>query len=130
MLLAACILTLAACGNEAEEAESEEVHEEQADHDHDSDLEMVMTLDNDPEPSVMTIELEMEDEDYEADRVRLEIEDENDEENIEWIDAEAEAPGLYTAELEAIDAGTYNVVLHVNGPDELHDHSEETFEVE
>lgn len=102
---------------------------EHNDHEHSSDLDMAMTLDNDSDPSVITVELNMDDEAYEADRVRLEVVNESDEEDVQWVDAEVQETGVYEAELEDIEEGTYNVILHVNGPDDLHEHTEEVFEV-
>ena len=128
-------LVLAACGEEddqTKEHESGKAHESQDDsasHSHESDLKMTMSLDNEPEPSVMTVELAMNDNPYEADRVRLEVVNEVDEEDVEWIDAEAQEAGTYTAELEDVEEGTHNIILHVNGPDDLHDHIDEQFEV-
>lgn len=136
LILSAFVLALAACGNEEQQAEeshgseeSHEAHSEDSSHAHDSGLEMAMELDNESNPSVMTVELNMDDEPYEADRVRLEVVNESDEEDVEWINAEVQETGIYTAELENVEEGTYNIVLHVNGPDDLHDHIDESFEV-
>jgi hypothetical protein len=135
LAVSAFVLVLAACGNgdgQAEEHELEEEHESydgSESHSHDSDLEMAMNLDNGPEPSVVIVELVMDDEPYEADRVRLEVVNESDAEDVEWIDAEAQEAGIYTAELEDVEEGAHNIILHVNGPDDLHDHIDEVFEV-
>lgn len=136
LLATGCVLVLAACNDQEDESadavdEAEENHEEHAEsnHDHTSHLDMEMILDDEAEPPVLSAELHMEDDPYEADRVRFEIVDTTDEENVEWADGEAVDDGVYAAELEDVEAGTYNVVLHVNGPDDLHEHTEETFEI-
>lgn len=115
--------------NHEHDGDHDEEHNDDHQHGHSSDLDMSMTLDNDADPSVITVELNMDEEAYEADRVRLEVVDESDEEDIQWVDAEVQETGVYTAELDDIEEGTYNVILHVNGPDDLHEHTEEVFEV-
>lgn len=137
ILLFTLIFVLAACNNEesdstveGESVDETEEHSEEYAHDHDSELELEMMLDNGTEPSVLSAELHMDGEPYEADRVRFEIVNTEDEEDIEWADAEAEEKGLYSAELENIEPGTYNVVLHVNGPEDLHEHTDQEFEIE
>lgn len=136
ILLFTLIFVLAACNNgendaaEGEAVDETEEHSDDHAHDHDSDLEMEMMLDNGTAPSVLSTELHMDGESYEADRVRFEIVNTEDEEDVEWADAEAEEKGLYSAELEDVEPGTYNVVLHVNGPDDLHEHTDQEFEIE
>ena len=127
ILLLTLIFVLSACNDgQSDSAAEGEAHS----HDHNSELDMEMALDNETEPPVLSTELHMDGEPYEADRVRFEIVDAEDEEDIEWADAEVEEDGLYSTELENIDPGTYDVVLHVNGPDDLHEHIDQQFEIE
>lgn len=134
LLVCTLVFVMAACSSEesgtVEEHEEHEEHSEDHSHDHDSELAMEMSLDNEADPSVLSAELHMGDEPYAADRVRFEIVNAEDEEDVEWADAEAEDDGLYSAGLENIEPGTYDVVLHVNGPEDLHDHIDDQFEIE
>ncbi|CEA00992.1 hypothetical protein BN1048_01193 [Jeotgalicoccus saudimassiliensis] len=131
-ILSGLTLALAACSNSSEEAHSDETHEphdESAEHHHEHVLDMNLTVDNDSDPAVISVELLQEDEAYEADRVRFEIQEPETEE-ITWLNAEHQGEGVYAAEASEIAAGEYSITAHINGPDELHEHTDDMFEVE
>lgn len=115
--------------NSMDDHNHEHEYRHNADHDHSSGLDILMTIDNEPNPSVISAKLNMEGKAYEADRVRLEFINEADNKDIQWIAAKSQSPEFYSAELEDIKEGTYKVILHVNGPNDLHEHLEEVFKV-
>lgn len=131
MLLSSLTLALAACGNGTEEVEGEETHEthdETAEHHHEQVLDINLTVDNEADPSVISVELLKEDEAYEADRVRFEVEDTETEE-ITWLNAESEGEGIYTAEAAEVEPGEYSVTAHINGSEDLHEHTDDVFDI-
>ena len=131
-LLFGTILVLAACGNGTDEAQSEETHEpadESAEHHHEHVLDINLTVDNEANPSVISVELLKEDEAYEADRVRFEVQKPETEE-ITWLNAEHQGDGVYTAETAEVEAGEYSITAHINGPEDLHEHTDDIFEIE
>lgn len=133
LLLFGAFLMLAACGNSTEEAEGETAHEthdesESAEHQHEQVLDINLTVDNDSDPSVISVELMKDDEAYEADRVRFEVMEPETEE-ITWVNAENQGEGVYTAEAADIAAGEYEITAHINGPEELHEHTHDMFEI-
>lgn len=130
-LLFGMTLVLAACGNDTEEIHSEETHEthdENEAHHHEHVLDINLTVDNESEPSVINVELLEEDEAYEADRVRFEVENPETEE-ITWLNAESKGNGLYSVETAGVEPGKYSITAHINGPDELHEHTDDVFEI-
>ena len=132
LLLSGLTLALAACGNTTEEAQSEETHEpaeESAEHDHEHVLDINLTVDNEADPSIISVELLKEDEAYEADHVRFEVQEPETEE-ITWLNAKEQSDGVYTAETADIPAGEYSITAHINGPEELHEHTDDIFEIE
>lgn len=132
LLLSGLTLALAACGNGTEEAQSEETHEpaeESADHYHEHVLDINLTVDNEADPSVVSVELLKEDEAYEADRVRFEVQEPETEE-ITWLNAEHQGDGVYTAETAEVEPGEYSITAHINGPEDLHEHTDDIFEIE
>ena len=131
-LLFGMTLVLAACGNGTDEAQSEETHEpaeESAEHHHEQVLDINLTVDNEADPSVISVELLKEDEAYEADRVRFEVQEPETEE-ITWLNAEHQGDGVYTAETAEVEAGEYSITAHINGPEDLHEHTDDIFEIE
>lgn len=56
--------------------------------------------------------------------VRYEIVLENDKDNTEWINAEEDPAGEYSAIYTFPEEGIYNVTIHVEDDDELHEHNE------
>lgn len=131
-LLFGTTLVLAACGNGTDEAQSEETHEpadESAEHHHEHVLDINLTVDNEANPSVISVELLKEDEAYEADRVRFEVQEPETEE-ITWLNAEHQGDGVYTAETAEVEAGEYSITAHINGPEDLHEHTDDIFEIE
>ena len=131
-LLFGTTLVLAACGNGTDEAQSEETHEpadESAEHHHEQVLDINLTVDNEADPSVISVELLKEDEAYEADRVRFEVQEPETEE-ITWLNAEHQGDGVYTAETAEVEAGEYSITAHINGPEDLHEHTDDIFEIE
>ena len=132
LILSGLTLTLAACGNSSEEAHSDETHEpheEGAEHQHEHVLDMNLMVDNETEPSVISVELLKENGAYEADRVRFEVQ-KSDTEEITWLNAKEQSDGVYTAETADIPAGEYSITAHINGPEELHEHTDDIFEIE
>lgn len=132
LLLSGLTLALAACGNTTEEAQSEETHEpaeESAEHDHEHVLDINLTVDSEADPSIISVELLKEDEAYEADRVRFEVQEPETEE-ITWLNAEHQGDGVYTAKTAEVEPGEYSVTAHINGPEDLHEHTEDIFEIE
>lgn len=131
-LLFGTTLVLAACGNGTDEAQSEETHEpadESAEHHHEHVLDINLTVDNEANPSVISVELLKEDEAYEADRVRFEVQEPETEE-ITWLNAEHQGDGVYTAETAEVEPGEYSITAHINGPEDLHEHTDDIFEIE
>lgn len=132
LLLSGLTLVLAACGNGTEEVQSEETHEpadESAEHHHEQVLDINLTVDNESDPSVISVKLLKEGEAYEADRVRFEVGDLETEE-ITWLNAESDDIGLYSAETAEVEPGEYSITAHINGPDDLHEHTDDIFEIE
>lgn len=132
LLLSGLTLALAACGNGTEEAQSEETHEpaeESAEHHHEHVLDINLTVDNEADPSVISVELLKEDEAYEADRVRFEVQEPETEE-ITWLNAEYQGDGVYTAKAAEVEPGEYSITAHINGPEDLHEHTDDIFEIE
>lgn len=131
LLLSGLILALAACGNGTGEAKSEETHEpaeDSAEHHHEHVLDINLTVDNETDPSVVSVELQKEDEAYEADRVRFEVQEPETEE-ITWLNADHQGDGVYTAETSEIEPGEYSITAHINGPEDLHEHTDDVFEI-
>lgn len=126
ILLFGMTLVLAACGNDTEE--THEAHDESETHHHEHVLDINLTVDNESDPSVIKVELLEEGEAYEADRVRFEVEDPETEE-ITWLNAESKGNGLYSVETAGVEPGEYSITAHINGPDELHEHTDDVFEI-
>lgn len=77
------------------------------------------------EDTDLVVQLTLDDEPYEELDVRYEVvfHEEHD-----WIDAEEDATGEYTSSHTFDEAGTYEVIIHVEDDEDLHEH--ETVEVE
>lgn len=132
LLLSGLTLALAGCGNGTEEAQSEETHEpaeDSAEHHHEHVLDINLTVDNEVNPSEVSVELLKEDKAYEADRVRFEVQEPETEE-ITWLNAEHQGGGVYTAETAEVEPGEYSITAHINGPEDLHEHTDDIFEIE
>ena len=56
--------------------------------------------------------------------VRYEIWQENDRDNTDWIDAEEVAAGNYIADYTFEETGLYNIQVHVEDDEDLHEHLE------
>lgn len=56
--------------------------------------------------------------------VRYEIVFENDEDNTEWIDADEDSAGEYNATYAFPEEGTYDITVHVEDDEDLHEHNE------
>lgn len=72
----------------------------------------------------LTVQLNMDGENFEGAAVRYEIWNDEISDQHEWIDAEESASGEYTATHDFPEAGTYNVQIHVEDDDGLHEHEE------
>lgn len=130
-ILSGLTLALASCGNGADEAKSEETHEaheESGEYHHEHVLDINLTVDNEADPNVISVELLNDGEAYEADRVRFEVQAPEEEDTV-WLNAEHQGEGVYTAEAAEVEAGEHTIVAHINGPEELHEHTEEVFEI-
>lgn len=62
--------------------------------------------------------------------VRYEIVAEDDEANTDWVDATESEQGEYEATHTFDNAGTYELIVHVEDDEDLHEHDEFTLEVE
>lgn len=69
-------------------------------------------------------QLQMDGENFEGAEVRYEIWNDEKADQHEWIDAEESAPGEYIATHDFPEAGTYNIQIHVENDDGLHEHEE------
>lgn len=130
LLIPAFAILLGACSNDANSEEKTEGHEEghshEESHDHSSSLNMDFSYEEDD----MSVLLDEGKEPYQADRVRFEIVHPEDKDATVWLNAENVDEGTYTADASELEPGSYEVVIHVNGPDELHEHTSENIEVE
>lgn len=130
LLIPAFAILLGACSNDANSEEKTEGHEEghshEESHDHSSSLNMDFSYEEDD----MSVLLDEGKEPYQADRVRFEIVHLEDKDATVWLNAENVDEGTYTADASELEPGSYEVVIHVNGPDELHEHTSENIEVE
>lgn len=134
ILVPAIALLLSACSNDAESEDKNEGHEEahshednaEETHNHSSVLDMEFTYGN----NELSVALTEEEEPYEADRVRFEVVHPEDEDATVWLNTENEGKGSYTVDASELEPGSYEVVIHVNGPEELHEHTSENIEVE
>lgn len=87
---------------------------------HVTELENVIVSEqNTLEVHVSLDEAELEDAD-----VRYEIWQESDRDNTDWVDAEEVAAGNYVADYSFEEAGTYNIQVHVEDDEDLHEHLE------
>ena len=57
-------------------------------------------------------------------------EQEPETEEITWLNAEHQGDGVYTAETAEVEAGEYSITAHINGPEDLHEHTDDIFEIE
>ncbi|KAB7704203.1 hypothetical protein F9802_18580 [Bacillus aerolatus] len=80
--------------------------------------------------TTMTVQLQMDEAPLEKAQVRYEIWNDDISDKHEWIDAEESSPGEYTAAYTFTEAGTFNVQIHVENKDGLHEHEEHQIEVE
>ncbi|WP_411842001.1 hypothetical protein [Salinicoccus sp. HZC-1] len=136
LMIPALVFALGACSNDTDSTEkteenTEELHaheEENAEegHAHSASLDMEFTYENDE----MSVLLTQEGKRYEADRVRFEVVHREDEDATVWLKTEHEGDGNYTADASTLEPGSYETVIHVNGPEDLHEHTSENISVE
>lgn len=114
---------------DVEEKEDEHAHEEGHFHTEGFDMHFMepenVTKD---ESTELDTHITLEDEALENLQVRYEIWPAEDEEAIEWADAEEENAGEYSGTYSFPETGTYNIQIHVEDDDDLHEH--QTYEVE
>ncbi|WP_235791700.1 FixH family protein [Virgibacillus salidurans] len=72
----------------------------------------------------LMVQLNMDGENFEGANVRYEIWNYDVSDQHEWIDAEESASGEYTAIHDFPETGTYNIQIHVENDDGLHEHEE------
>lgn len=78
----------------------------------------------------LTTHLEMGDEPLEDARVRYEITSENHPDMHEWVDAEESESGEYSAAYTFEEAGAYDMMIHVENDNGLHEHESHQIVVE
>lgn len=82
------------------------------------------------EETEFVLQLELDDQALENARVRYEIWSGDNADNKDWITAEESAPGEYTAVHNFPEAGLFQIVIHVQDDEELHEHEEHEIEVQ
>ncbi|WP_066187229.1 FixH family protein [Gracilibacillus timonensis] len=113
--------------------EASDTHEEAATHEHEdgehehaNDFEIAVEEPTDVsvnEEVALTSELSLDGSAYEGARVRYEIIPEGSE-NHEWVEAEETEQGIYQATHTFTEAVHHDIVVHVNGDNDLHEHTE------
>lgn len=81
------------------------------------------------EETELVVHVEFEDEALEDVRVRYEIWNEEVSEAHDWVDAKESVAGEYVANYTFEEAGTYQVHIHVEDDEDLHEHEEHKIEV-
>lgn len=76
------------------------------------------------EENALEVHITLDEADLEDANVRYEIWQESDRDNTEWIDAEEVAAGNYVADYLFGEVGTYNIQVHVEDDEALHEHVE------
>ncbi|GIO22834.1 FixH family protein [Oceanobacillus sp. J11TS1] len=116
-------------------AEAENQDDESEGHDHEShehnhhadgfELHFVKpeNVDTDTETELI-VHLQMDGNPLEEANVRYEIWNDDLSDKHEWVNAEEVAPGEYTGTHQFTEAGTYNIQVHVENDDGLHEHKE------
>ncbi|UOQ86429.1 FixH family protein [Gracilibacillus salinarum] len=125
-------ITGEALNSEQESEDHEEMTEEETSHEHQhsSGFEINVAPLNDVtanEDKEITVQLLSDGTAYEGARVRYEIVISS--EKHEWIDAEEVSSGEYKGTFAFPEAGTYDMTVHVNDEDGLHEHTETEVEV-
>ncbi|UOQ47011.1 FixH family protein [Gracilibacillus caseinilyticus] len=116
--------------NTEQESEAHEEEETSHEHEHSSGFEIKVeplngvTANEDKE---ITVQLMSDGTAYEGARVRYEIVLSS--EKHEWIDAEEVSAGEYKGTFAFPESGTYDMTVHVNDEDGLHEHTETEVEV-
>ena len=82
------------------------------------------------EETMLMAHITLDDEPLEGLKVRYEIKSADNEEDVHWADAEEREPGEYTGSFTFEEAGNYEVVVHVEDDDDLHEHAEYALTVE
>lgn len=77
----------------------------------------------------LTVNITMNDEPFEGAEVRYEIWNYDVSDKHDWIDAEEINSGEYVADHNFSESGTYNIQIHVEADDDLHEHEEYEIEV-
>ncbi|MFZ4452958.1 FixH family protein [Salibacterium aidingense] len=113
------------------ETEKNEEHESTDHEEESSALETNLQSENITvgEPSDITFEVNYEEEPLTDARVRYEIQ-KSDAETQSWVDAEETDDGVYTGTHIFEAAGEYRLTVHVENEEDLHEHQQETMEVE
>lgn len=120
------------------EGAAEEHHDEQdgeehgEDHAHSGDFSMHVTKPNSVaagKEATLTVHLEMKENPLEKAQVRYEIWNDDNSDKHEWVDAKEVKPGEYTATHTFEKAGTFNIQVHVENDEGLHEHEEHEIEV-
>lgn len=135
LLVPMAALLLGACSNDADSGEKSEGHEEghtheaestEDSHDHASVLNMDFAYENEE----ISVNLTEGGDAYEADRVRFEVVHPENDDSTVWLNTEYQGEGMYSADASDLETGKYEVVIHVNGPEELHEHTSKSIDVE
>lgn len=79
---------------------------------------------NKNEDTILETHIMLNEEAFENLAVRYEVVFEGDADNTVWIDAEEDEAGAYQAVFDFPEAGSYDVIIHVEDDEELHEHDE------
>lgn len=122
-------------GGQYEETDSEDhKHGQEHDHHHGHTEGFVMHFDQPEsykagEEVELVTHVEVKGSALEKGRIRYEIWATNDESKKDWLEAEESVPGEYKAVHTFKEAGSYEIQIHVENDDELHEHEQFTIEV-
>lgn len=81
------------------------------------------------EETELMVHLMLNDEEFEHAYVRYEIWNNNNPDDRDWVDAGESTAGEYIASYIFTEDGTYNIQIHVEDDDELHEHEQHQIEI-
>jgi hypothetical protein len=120
---------------DAESQEADDEHHDDESHDHGEHAEGFDMHFVNPEDvqagqeTDLTVHLQLDDEMLEGARVRYEITSDDDPDMHEWVDADEFESGVYSAVYAFEENGAYDIMIHVENDDGLHEHEEHQVEV-
>jgi len=121
---------------DAESQEADDEHHEDDSHDHGEHAEGFELHFENPEnvqagqETDLTVQLQLDNEPLEDARVRYEITSDDYPDMHEWVDTEEFEAGEYNVAYTFEESGSYDIMMHVENDDGLHEHEEHRVEVD